>query len=218
MIQTHIVKLRRQLSLLDAQPQQSNPISAIAQRERERERVVQWKVMVTEKGRGFSLSSSTPLEAAQWCENKAADLALGRREFGLVASKRFGDLVVFLKLREIMSRKVVGGRLSAGVCRRYDMAVETMIWSINRGGLLLIVLGAQPGCCSSQDIQSQITTVSLADSHGFYLREFQDNSGGTSSSNVDFDESSLFHQGAPWKQVSPFSTSKNISQGVIETD
>ncbi|KAF9599602.1 hypothetical protein IFM89_001098 [Coptis chinensis] len=55
---------------------------------------------------------------------------------------------------------------------------------------------------SSQDVQSQITTASLADSHGFYLQEFQDNSGGTSSSNVDFDESSVFHQGAPWKQVS----------------
>ncbi|KAF9599595.1 hypothetical protein IFM89_001091 [Coptis chinensis] len=56
---------------------------------------------------------------------------------------------------------------------------------------------------SSQDVQSQITTASLADSHGFSLQEFQDNSGGTSSSNVDFDESSLFQQGAPWKQVSP---------------
>lgn len=55
---------------------------------------------------------------------------------------------------------------------------------------------------SSQDVQSQITTASLGDSQGFPLQEFQDNSGGTSSSNVDFDESSLFQQG-PWKQVSP---------------
>lgn len=55
---------------------------------------------------------------------------------------------------------------------------------------------------SSQDVQSQITTASLGDSQGFPLQEFQDNSGGTSSSNVDFDESSLFQQ-CPWKQVSP---------------
>ncbi|KAL5713520.1 hypothetical protein ACHQM5_015587 [Ranunculus cassubicifolius] len=47
---------------------------------------------------------------------------------------------------------------------------------------------------SSQDVQSQITTASLG--------EFQDNSGGTSSSNLDFDETSLFQQ-CPWKQVSP---------------
>ncbi|PIA56032.1 hypothetical protein AQUCO_00700393v1 [Aquilegia coerulea] len=58
------------------------------------------------------------------------------------------------------------------------------------------------GFSSSQDVQSQITTASLADSQGFSLQEIQDNSGGTSSSNVDFDESSLFQQG-PWKQVSP---------------
>lgn len=50
---------------------------------------------------------------------------------------------------------------------------------------------------SSQDVQSQITSASLAESHAFSLR---DNSGGTSSSHVDFDESS-FLQNNSWQQV-----------------
>ncbi|KAL2318838.1 hypothetical protein Fmac_032714 [Flemingia macrophylla] len=50
---------------------------------------------------------------------------------------------------------------------------------------------------SSQDVQSQITSQSLAESHAFSLR---DNSGGTSSSHVDFDESS-FLQNNSWQQV-----------------
>ncbi|GAU26871.1 hypothetical protein TSUD_02730 [Trifolium subterraneum] len=50
---------------------------------------------------------------------------------------------------------------------------------------------------SSQDGQSQITSASLADSHAFPLR---DNSGGTSSSHVDFDESSFLNNNS-WKQV-----------------
>lgn len=53
---------------------------------------------------------------------------------------------------------------------------------------------------SSQDLQSQITTASLADSQAF-LQDFPDNSGGTSSSNVDFDESSLLQNS--WQQVVP---------------
>ncbi|KAK2660693.1 hypothetical protein Ddye_007226 [Dipteronia dyeriana] len=56
---------------------------------------------------------------------------------------------------------------------------------------------------SSQDVQSQITSVSLADSHAFSRQDFQDNSGGTSSSNVDFDESSLLQKTTSWQQVAP---------------
>lgn len=55
---------------------------------------------------------------------------------------------------------------------------------------------------SSQDVQSQITTASLAESHAFSLRDIHDNSGGTSSSHVDFDESS-FLQNNSWQQVAP---------------
>ncbi|XP_019051993.1 PREDICTED: auxin response factor 5-like isoform X2 [Nelumbo nucifera] len=54
---------------------------------------------------------------------------------------------------------------------------------------------------SSQDVQSQITSASLADSHGYSLQEFPDHSGGTSSSNVDIDEGSLL-QKSSWQQVS----------------
>ncbi|KAF6140451.1 hypothetical protein GIB67_014374 [Kingdonia uniflora] len=53
-----------------------------------------------------------------------------------------------------------------------------------------------------QDFQSQISTAKLADSQSFVMQEFTDNSGGTSSSNVDFDESSLLQQGS-WQQVPP---------------
>ncbi|CBI19831.3 unnamed protein product, partial [Vitis vinifera] len=55
---------------------------------------------------------------------------------------------------------------------------------------------------TSQDVQSQITSVSLADSQAFSRPDFLDNSGGTSSSNVDFDESSLL-QNSSWQQVAP---------------
>ncbi|KAF7829593.1 auxin response factor 5 [Senna tora] len=53
---------------------------------------------------------------------------------------------------------------------------------------------------SSQDVQSQITSASLAESHVFPLQDIPDNSGGTSSSHVDFDESS-FLQNNSWQQV-----------------
>ncbi|KAG4934518.1 hypothetical protein JHK87_048520 [Glycine soja] len=53
---------------------------------------------------------------------------------------------------------------------------------------------------SSQDVQSQITSASLAESHAYPLRDIPDNSGGTSSSHVDFDESS-FLQNNSWQQV-----------------
>ncbi|KAK4859800.1 hypothetical protein QYF36_012047 [Acer negundo] len=56
---------------------------------------------------------------------------------------------------------------------------------------------------SSQDVQSQITSASLADSQAFSRQDFQDNSGGTSSSNVDFDESSLLQKTTSWQQVAP---------------
>ncbi|XP_028766651.1 auxin response factor 5 isoform X2 [Neltuma alba] len=54
---------------------------------------------------------------------------------------------------------------------------------------------------SSQDVQSQITSASLAESHVFSLQDIPDNSGGgASSSRVDFDESS-FLQNNSWPQV-----------------
>eukprot|EP00268_Persea_americana_P015435 TRINITY_DN17114_c0_g1_i1.p1 TRINITY_DN17114_c0_g1~~TRINITY_DN17114_c0_g1_i1.p1 ORF type:complete len:1060 (+),score=194.28 TRINITY_DN17114_c0_g1_i1:780-3959(+) len=56
--------------------------------------------------------------------------------------------------------------------------------------------------CSSQDVQSQVTSASLANSQSFPFQEFPDNSGGTSSSNLDVDENSFLHNGS-WQQVSP---------------
>ncbi|KAJ6412039.1 hypothetical protein OIU84_005168 [Salix udensis] len=55
---------------------------------------------------------------------------------------------------------------------------------------------------SSQDVQSQITSASLADSQAFSRQDFPDNSGGTSSSNIDFDNSNLL-QNSSWQQVAP---------------
>ncbi|EXB58397.1 Auxin response factor 5 [Morus notabilis] len=55
---------------------------------------------------------------------------------------------------------------------------------------------------SSQDVQSQITSASLGDSQAFSRQDRQDNSGGTSSSNVDLDDSSLL-QNSSWQQVVP---------------
>lgn len=55
---------------------------------------------------------------------------------------------------------------------------------------------------TSQDVQSQITSVSLGDSQAFSRQELQDNSGGTSSSNVDLDES-LLQNNSSWQQVVP---------------
>ncbi|XP_038715506.1 auxin response factor 5 isoform X2 [Tripterygium wilfordii] len=55
---------------------------------------------------------------------------------------------------------------------------------------------------SSQDVQSQITSTSLPDSQAFSRQDFPDSSGGTSSSNVDFDEST-FLQNSSWQQVAP---------------
>ncbi|XWS25880.1 hypothetical protein CRYUN_Cryun27aG0105700 [Craigia yunnanensis] len=55
---------------------------------------------------------------------------------------------------------------------------------------------------SSQDLQSQITSASLADSQAFSRQDLPDSSGGTSSSNVDFDESGLLHNNS-WQQMAP---------------
>lgn len=55
---------------------------------------------------------------------------------------------------------------------------------------------------TSQDVQSQITSASLGDSQAFSRQDLQDNSGGTSSSNIDLDESSLLQNGS-WQQVVP---------------
>ncbi|KAB5568158.1 hypothetical protein DKX38_001951 [Salix brachista] len=55
---------------------------------------------------------------------------------------------------------------------------------------------------SSQDVQSQITSASLADSQAFSRQDFPDNSGGTSSSKIEFDNSNLLHNNS-WQQVAP---------------
>ncbi|XP_073275773.1 auxin response factor 5-like [Primulina huaijiensis] len=56
--------------------------------------------------------------------------------------------------------------------------------------------------CPNQDVQSQITSASLADSQTFSLHEYADNSGGASSSNVDFEDKNLLQHGS-WQQVTP---------------
>ena len=56
---------------------------------------------------------------------------------------------------------------------------------------------------TSQDVQSQITSASLGDSQAFSRQDIQDNSGGTSSSNVDLDDSSLLQNNSSWQQVVP---------------
>lgn len=55
----------------------------------------------------------------------------------------------------------------------------------------------------SQDVQSQLTSASLADSQGFSLQEFVDNSGGASSSNVEFDDSNILANNSSWQQAAP---------------
>lgn len=56
--------------------------------------------------------------------------------------------------------------------------------------------------CSTQDVQSQITSASLADSQTFSIQEYADNSGGASSSNVEFDDNNLLQQSS-FQQVTP---------------
>ncbi|XP_027356987.1 auxin response factor 5-like [Abrus precatorius] len=53
---------------------------------------------------------------------------------------------------------------------------------------------------ASQDVQSQITSASLVESHAFSLQDIPDSSGGASSSHVDFDESSFLQKNS-WPQV-----------------
>ncbi|XAR64179.1 hypothetical protein NMG60_11024425 [Bertholletia excelsa] len=55
---------------------------------------------------------------------------------------------------------------------------------------------------SSQDVQSQITSASLAESQAFSLQEIPDSSGGASSSNVDFDDISILQNGT-WQAAAP---------------
>lgn len=55
---------------------------------------------------------------------------------------------------------------------------------------------------SSQDVQSQITSASLADSQAFSQQEFPDSLGGTPSSNVDFEKGN-YMQNNSWQQVAP---------------
>ncbi|KAK9062760.1 hypothetical protein SSX86_019950 [Deinandra increscens subsp. villosa] len=55
---------------------------------------------------------------------------------------------------------------------------------------------------SSQDVQSQITSVSLVDSQAYSMQELPDNSGGASSSNGEFDDSALLNNNS-WQQVAP---------------
>ncbi|KAK4387468.1 Auxin response factor 5 [Sesamum angolense] len=56
--------------------------------------------------------------------------------------------------------------------------------------------------CSTQDVQSQITSASLADSQNFSIQEYADNSGGASSSNIDYDDNNLLQQSS-FQQVTP---------------
>lgn len=51
-------------------------------------------------------------------------------------------------------------------------------------------------------MQSKIPSASVAESQAFSLQEFPDSSGGASSSNGEFDESSLL-QNSSWQQVAP---------------
>lgn len=53
---------------------------------------------------------------------------------------------------------------------------------------------------ASQDIQSQITSASLADSQAFSRQDFPDRSGGASSSNIELDNSNVL-QNSSWQQV-----------------
>ncbi|XP_050237869.1 auxin response factor 5 isoform X2 [Mercurialis annua] len=55
---------------------------------------------------------------------------------------------------------------------------------------------------TSQDVQSQITSASLAESQAFSQQDFPDSSGGTSSSNVEFDKCN-YAQNNSWQQVAP---------------
>ncbi|KAE8680394.1 Auxin response factor 11 [Hibiscus syriacus] len=55
---------------------------------------------------------------------------------------------------------------------------------------------------SCQDVHSQITSTSLADSQTFCRQDLPDSYGGTSRSNIDFDESGLL-QNSSWKQTAP---------------
>ncbi|KAL3840240.1 hypothetical protein ACJIZ3_024831 [Penstemon smallii] len=57
--------------------------------------------------------------------------------------------------------------------------------------------------CTNQDVQSQITSASLADSQTFSIQEYADNSGGGgASSSVEFDENNIL-QHSSWQQVTP---------------
>ncbi|WCJ35127.1 Auxin response factor 5 [Euphorbia peplus] len=55
---------------------------------------------------------------------------------------------------------------------------------------------------SSQDVQSQITSASLAESQAFSHQEFPDSSGGTSSSNADIDKGTYMNSNS-WQPVAP---------------
>ncbi|KAL8127099.1 auxin response factor 5-like isoform X2 [Apium graveolens] len=55
---------------------------------------------------------------------------------------------------------------------------------------------------STQDMQLQVTSASLAESQAFSLQEFPDSSGGASSSNGEFDDSNLLKNNS-WQQVTP---------------
>ncbi|KAM1662926.1 hypothetical protein ACFX13_043215 [Malus domestica] len=65
---------------------------------------------------------------------------------------------------------------------------------------------------SSQDLQSQITSASLGDSQAFSRQDLADNSGGTSSSNVDLDESSLLKNSSWHKVVAPVRTYTKVQK------
>ena len=64
---------------------------------------------------------------------------------------------------------------------------------------------------SSQDLQSQITSASLGDSQAFSRQDLADASGGTSSSNVELDESSLLQNSSWHPVVAPVRTYTKVS-------
>ncbi|CAA7391313.1 unnamed protein product [Spirodela intermedia] len=62
--------------------------------------------------------------------------------------------------------------------------------------------GLHSNCNSCQDVQSQVTTASLTDCRTISFQELPDCSGGTSSSNLEFDD--RYHLNtSSWKQVPP---------------
>ncbi|MQL76211.1 hypothetical protein Taro_008594 [Colocasia esculenta] len=74
--------------------------------------------------------------------------------------------------------------------------------AVKLSGLFLPPEILQSNCNSCQDVQSQVTSTSLADCQAISFQEFPDCSGGTSSSNVEVDDNYHLNKDSR-KQVSP---------------